>query len=47
MAERANSVFYFVPVSGLGQLETKCSCQTMSVVPQHADQFSEKADIVN
>jgi hypothetical protein len=31
----------------LGQHETKCSCQTMSAVPLYADQFSEKAGIVN
>jgi hypothetical protein len=36
-----------VPNIWFGQHETKCSCQTMSAVPLHADQFSEKADIVN
>jgi hypothetical protein len=27
----------------LGQSETKCSCQTKSAVPLHADQLSEKS----
>jgi hypothetical protein len=47
MAERANSVFYFVPVSGLGQSRTFGNLHAMSAVPLHADQLFEKADIVD
>ena len=35
-----------LPMSALGQLETNCSRQRMSVVPLFTDQFSEKRQIL-
>jgi hypothetical protein len=34
-------------MSASRQHKTKCSCQAMSALPLHADQFSNKPDIVD